>query len=264
MTARILIVDDEPDPELLIRQPFRREMRQGVYRFAFARNGAEALTALDADGGVELVLTDINMPVMDGLTLLGHVRERRRPPATVVVSAYGDMANIRAAMNRGAADFLTKPIDFQDPDATVRKTPEDVRRRRAAEDDGNRLATLERALELAAEIQRSILPGDGLVEGAGFSLCAAMTPARAVGGDFYDYFRPGDGRLGLVIGDVSGKGVPAALFMAVTRTRLRAAALRGAAPAIASTRSTAPCSATRSPGCLSRSSTACWTCARGR
>ncbi len=229
MTAKILIVDDEPDLELLIRQRFRREMREGVYHFAFARNGAEALNALDADAGVELVLTDINMPVMDGLSLLGHVRERRRPPATVVVSAYGDMANIRAAMNRGAADFLTKPIDFQDFDATVRKTLEEVRRQRAAEDDRNRLVTLERDLELAAEIQRSFLPGGGPVEEAGFALCAAMTPARAVGGDFYDYFRLGDGRLGLVIGDVSGKGVPAALFMAVTRTLLRAAALRGGA-----------------------------------
>src|SRR4051794_144332 len=112
MTAKILIVDDEPDLELLIRQRFRHEIREGTYHFAFARHGEEALAVLDSVGDIELVLTDINMPVMDGLTLLGQVRERRRPPATVVVSAYGDMVNIRAAMNGGAVDFLTKPIDF--------------------------------------------------------------------------------------------------------------------------------------------------------
>jgi sigma-B regulation protein RsbU (phosphoserine phosphatase) len=230
MTAKILIVDDEPDLELLIRQRFRREIREGVYHFVFARHGEEALGLLDGHADVELVLTDINMPVMDGLTLLGHVRERRRPPATVVVSAYGDMVNIRAAMNAGAADFLTKPIDFQDFEATVHKTLGQVRRQRAAEDDRNRLIVLEHDLRTAAEIQRSFLPNGELVDRADVALCAAMTPARAVGGDFYDYFTLGDGRLGLVIGDVSGKGISAALFMAVSRTLLRAAALRGTAP----------------------------------
>jgi sigma-B regulation protein RsbU (phosphoserine phosphatase) len=230
MTAKILIVDDEPDLELLIRQRFRREIREGVYHFTFARHGEEALAALNAGLGIELVLTDINMPVMDGLTLLGHIRERHQPPATVVVSAYGDMTNIRAAMNAGAADFLTKPIDFQDFEATVQKTLKQVRRQRAADEDRVRLVALERDLQTAAEIQRSFLPNGELVGHVDFALCAAMTPARAVGGDFYDYFILGDGRLGLAIGDVSGKGVPAALFMAVTRTLLRAAALRGTAP----------------------------------
>lgn len=230
MTAKILIVDDEPDLELLIRQRFRREIREGLYHFSFARHGEEALAILDAAVEIELVLTDINMPVMDGLTLLGHVRERRRPPATVVVSAYGDMVNIRAAMNGGAADFLTKPIDFQDFQTTVTNSLARVRRQRAAEDDRHRLVALERDLETAAEIQRSFLPNGELVGRPEFEVWAAMTPARTVGGDFYDYFLLDDGRLGLVIGDVSGKGVPAALFMAVTRTLLRAAALRGAAP----------------------------------
>jgi phosphoserine phosphatase RsbU/P len=230
MTAKILIVDDEPDLELLIRQRFRREIRDETYHFAFARNGEEALAVLDADSGIELVLTDINMPVMDGLTLLGRIRERPRPPAAVVVSAYGDMANIRLAMNGGAADFLTKPIDFQDFETTVRKTLGEVRRLRTAADDRIRLVAMERDLETAAEIQRSFLPDGELKGRSDFALGAAMTPARAVGGDFYDYFPLDNGRLGLVIGDVSGKGVPAALFMAVTRTLLRAAALRGEAP----------------------------------
>ena len=182
MTAKILIVDDEPDLELLIRQRFRREIREGTYhpsclRPATAKRQLWRCSTARAD--VELVLTDINMPVMDGLTLLGHVRERRRPPATVVVSAYGDMVNIRAAMNGGAADFLTKPIDFQDFEATVQKTLEQVRRQRAAEDDRHRLVVLEHDLQTAAEIQRSFLPDGEVVDRLDFALCAAMTPASA-------------------------------------------------------------------------------------
>lgn len=230
MPTKILIVDDEADVELLIRQRFRREIRTGTYDFRFARNGEEALSAVQADDGIEVVLTDINMPVMDGLTFLAHLRERPDPPAAVVVSAYGDMPNIRAAMNRGAFDFLTKPIDFHDFDVTVQKTLEQVRRLRAAAADRNRLTALERDLAIAADIQRSFLPAASDAEGTAFELHAAMIPARAVGGDFYDHFRLDKGRLGVVIGDVSGKGVSAALLMAVTRTLVRACALRGVAP----------------------------------
>jgi sigma-B regulation protein RsbU (phosphoserine phosphatase) len=234
MPTKILIVDDEPDVELLIRQRFRREVREGVVDFRFARNGEEALAAVNADPGIEVVVTDINMPVMDGLTLLARLQERPDPPATVIVSAYGDMPNIRAAMNRGAFDFLTKPIDFHDFDVTVRKTLDQVRQRRAAAADRNRLVALERDLAIAADIQRSFLPaspdlGDGRAD---FALHATMIPAHAVGGDFYDYFLLDERRLGAVIGDVSGKGVPAALLMAVTRTLLRACALRGSEPGL--------------------------------
>src|SRR5262245_1905761 len=231
MAAKILIVDDEPDLELLIRQRFRREMREGVYEFLFARNGEEALAAL-GNGDVELVLSDINMPVMDGLTLLGRIRDRGLALGTVIVSAYGDMPNIRAAMNQGAFDFLTKPIDFHDFEVTVRKTLAQVRALREAARTRDRLVALERDLHTAAQIQRSFLPGDPPPDAgrADFAVAATMQPAREVGGDFYDYFLLDGDRLGVVVGDVSGKGVPAALFMAVTRTLLRDAALRGTAP----------------------------------
>jgi sigma-B regulation protein RsbU (phosphoserine phosphatase) len=235
MAVQILIVDDEPDIELLIRQRFRREAREGVYDFLFARNGADALLRLAAHPGIEVVLSDINMPVMDGLTLLGHLRALEPARGTVIVSAYGDMPNIRAAMNRGAFDFLTKPIDFQDFEVTIHKTVEQVRRLREAAADRDRLQALEHDLTVAAEIQRSFLPPSPPPFPRGnFSLAAAMTPAHAVGGDFYDYFLVPTGRgeqgLGLAVGDVSGKGMPAALFMAVSRTLLRAAALHGAPP----------------------------------
>jgi adenylate cyclase len=122
MTARILVVDDEPDLELLIVQRFRHQIREGRFEFTFADDGVNALAMLERDAAIEMVLTDINMPRMDGLTLLGRLQEQHNHLATVIVSAYGDMANIRTAMNRGAFDFVTKPIDFADLETTIAKT----------------------------------------------------------------------------------------------------------------------------------------------
>jgi adenylate cyclase len=122
MSVLVLVVDDEPDLEVLILQKFRRQVREGAMRFAFARDGQEALEVLARNGPIDLVLADINMPRMDGLTLLARLQEGEAPPATVIVSAYGDMANIRTAMNRGAFDFVTKPIDLADLEATIAKT----------------------------------------------------------------------------------------------------------------------------------------------
>jgi sigma-B regulation protein RsbU (phosphoserine phosphatase) len=226
-----LIVDDEPDLELLIRQRFRRQIREGTYSFAFARNGQEALDLIDGNGNFDLVLSDINMPVMDGLALLARLRGLRPRLGTVIVSAYGDMRNIRAAMNLGAFDFLTKPIDFQDFEVTVAKTLGQLEELRKADADREHLIVVQRDLQTAAEIQRSFLPPPlPTAPGDPFTLHATMLPARAVGGDFYDYFPLGADRLGVVIGDVSGKGVPAALFMAVSRTLTRTIARSGCKP----------------------------------
>jgi adenylate cyclase len=140
--AKILAVDDEPDFELLITQRFRRQIRQGEFDFRFARHGEEALAAFVAEPDIDLMLLDINMPVMDGLTLLAQLRDQRVDLPTIIVSAYGDMANLRTAMNRGAFDFLTKPVDLQDLEITVRKTLDDISRRR---DLDQRRAAAERA-----------------------------------------------------------------------------------------------------------------------
>jgi adenylate cyclase len=138
MTARILVVDDEPDLETLIQQKFRHQIRDGVVSFLFARDGVDALTVLEANRDVDLVVTDINMPRMDGLSLLQKLQESDEKLSTIIVSAYGDIANIRIAMNRGAFDFLTKPIDFLDLETTIAKTIRHVEvlreaRRRQAE-----------------------------------------------------------------------------------------------------------------------------------
>ena len=122
MKTQILVVDDEADLELLIKQKFRRKIRENVYEFRFAANGEEALSSLAANPDTDIILSDINMPVMDGLTLLTHLPGASSVAKAVMVSAYGDMHNIRTAMNRGAFDFVTKPVDFQDLELTMEKT----------------------------------------------------------------------------------------------------------------------------------------------
>src|SRR5438477_5579748 len=140
--AKILAVDDEADFEVLLRQRFRHQIRAGEFEFRFACHGEEALSKLADEPDIELLLLDINMPVMDGLTLLARLRERRSPVRAIIVSAYGDMANIRTAMNRGAFDFVTKPVDLNDLEITINKTLEEIARMRELE---RRRAASERA-----------------------------------------------------------------------------------------------------------------------
>ncbi len=120
--AKILVVDDEADLEALIRQKFRQKIREQQYEFVFAMNGVKALEQLEEHKDVDVVLSDINMPEMDGLTLLTRLGEQHSLLKSVIVSAYGDMDNIRTAMNRGAFDFLTKPVNFEDLELTMQKT----------------------------------------------------------------------------------------------------------------------------------------------
>ncbi len=124
--TKILVVDDEPDLEVLIKQKFRKQIRENRYEFVFASNGKHALEKLDEHQDVAVVLSDINMPEMDGLTLLAKLAEKHKLLKAVIVSAYGDMENIRTAMNRGAFDFVTKPISFQDLEVTMEKTIKQV------------------------------------------------------------------------------------------------------------------------------------------
>ncbi|MBC6605414.1 response regulator [Hymenobacter sp. BT188] len=122
MKTKILVVDDEADLELLIKQKFRRKIRENQYEFLFASNGQEALTRVAENPDTDIILSDINMPVMDGLTMLTKLHEAHTAIKTVMVSAYGDMQNIRTAMNRGAFDFVCKPVDFNDLELTIEKT----------------------------------------------------------------------------------------------------------------------------------------------
>ena len=229
--TKVLVVDDEPDLEPLLRQRFRRRIREGDLELVFACDGLDALDKLAADPDIQLVLTDINMPRMDGLTLLGELAKQHHRVRAVVVSAYGDLDNIRTAMNRGAFDFITKPIAFDDLETTLDKTIRHVGELRAASALQLRMAAVEQELSVARRIQQAIVP-HVFPDDARISLYGAMIPAREVGGDFFDFFWIDEERLGFAIGDVAGKGVPAALFMAVTRSVLKAVAMGGLAPGV--------------------------------
>lgn len=227
--TKVLFVDDEVDVVSMMRQRFRRHRD---LELLFAHNGSTALDALRDDSEVSLVVSDINMPIMDGLTMLAQLKALDRPIRVVVVSAYGDMDNIRSAMNRGAFDFVTKPINFQDLSITIEKAREELLRIQEGRRAKQQLSVLQTELSVASRIQHVMLPNQfpAFPGRTDFDIHASMTAARSVGGDFYDYFLIDDDHLALVIGDVSGKGVPAALFMSSARTLLRATAMQAKSP----------------------------------
>ena len=234
MPVKILSVDDETDLELLLTQYFRRKIRKGEYEFVFAHNGLEALTMMLKHPDIEIILSDINMPEMDGLTLLARINEMRNPALRVImVSAYGDMGNIRQAMNNGAFDFATKPIDLDDLSLTIEKAVKQIEYIRQTQREHTQLESLKGDLAVAGEIQQAILPRvfpPFPENSTQMDLAALMTPAKDVGGDFYDFFRIDPEHIGLVMADVSGKGIPAAIFMAVSRTLIRAIGTEGVTP----------------------------------
>ena len=221
---KILVVDDEPDVEPLILQRMRRAIRRGRYEFVFAHNGIDALDKLNKCQNIDMVLSDINMPQMDGLTLLEQIPKVDPNIRSVIISAYGDMENIRTAMNRGAFDFVTKPLDFDDLQHTIDRTLKHMIEWREALASRDKLIVLQNELTVANKMQRSILP-TRFPKDINYEIWANMEPARDVGGDFYDFFKLEDGRVGIAIADVSDKGVPAALFMMSSRTLLKGTAI---------------------------------------
>lgn len=227
MAIKILSVDDELDLEILLTQYFRRKIKKGEYEFTFVHNGLEALQAILSNPDFDIILSDINMPEMDGLTLLTKINELRNPAMKcIMVSAYGDMENIRTAMNRGAFDFTTKPINLEDLERTIEKAVEQIYFIKNAQNEHLQLKSIQSDLKIAREIQETILPKDfnPFPNENTFNIYAIMNAAKYVGGDFYDFFKIDNDRLGFVIADVSGKGVPAAIFMAISRTIIRAIA----------------------------------------
>ena len=226
---KILVVDDEPDLQPLMLQRMRRNIRSGRYAFVFAQNGVEALVRLREDEDIDMVLSDINMPQMDGLTLLEQIPKVDPNIRSVIISAYGDMENIRTAMNRGAFDFVTKPVDFKDLRITIDRTLRHLEEWRAALAARDQLVALQNELDVASKMQQSILPTQ-FPAAPYYQVFGHMVPARNVGGDFFDVLRLDNGQIGLAVADVSDKGVPAALFMMSSRTLLKGAAIGQGAP----------------------------------
>ena len=218
------MVDDEPDLKPLILSRMRRDIRAGKYEFIFAEDGVEAVQILSNDSEIDIIVTDINMPRMDGLTLLGEIGEINSNTVSVVVSAYVDMPKIRTAINRGAFDFVTKPINFQDFRGTISRTLSHLEEWRVAQSAEERLPETEELLDIAGRIQKSILPV-AFPDSRDYQIYARMEPARDVGGDFYDVMSLGDDKVGVVMADVSPRGIEAALSMISVRTMLKGAAV---------------------------------------
>ncbi|RTQ52085.1 adenylate/guanylate cyclase domain-containing response regulator [Hymenobacter gummosus] len=201
MKTKILVVDDEADLELLIKQKFRRKIRENVYEFIFAANGQEALQALSQHPDTDIILSDINMPVMDGLTLLTKLQEANPVVKTVMVSAYGDMQNIRTAMNRGAFDFVTKPVDFTDLETTMDKTAQHVQQlrdtlRAIQENNILRMYVDETVLNVMArpEFEHTLMVSETVqasvvfIDICGFTSLSEVLPAADIVGMLNTYF----------------------------------------------------------------------------
>lgn len=232
MTTKILVLDDEPDFELLISQFFRAKIQQKKLEFLFTDSSQEAMAKLAEDPEISIVLINTNIPTGDVLELLEKISLRDQFCKAIVISAYGDMANVRMAMNRGAFDFIMKPIEFSDLELTIDRLIEQSILSKEASETKKALADIERQLDIARTIQQSFIPHhfNPMPTVKNFEIFGKMLPAKHVGGDFFDFFPIDDRHLGFVIADVSGKGVPAALFMAVTRTIIRTIAMKTESP----------------------------------
>jgi len=226
----ILCVDDEPELELLMQQRFRKKLRAGEWKFTFALDGMDALQKLESNPDIGVILTDLNMPRMDGLTLLEKLAELDRPLRTVVVSAYGDMDKIRTAMNRGAFDFVTKPVDFKDLETTTLKAANDLADYRRALRSQQQAVSIQQELDVARRIQDAIIPV-AFPSSAHLQMYGFSAPAADVSGTFYDAFDMDNGLVGMLMGDVGGRGVTAALLMAMGQTFVKSFMQQGVSPA---------------------------------
>lgn len=120
--VKVLFVDDEPDFELLTKQKFRKQIAKGDFELLFAQSGQEALDLIEKEHDIAVVVSDVNMPEMDGLTLLEKLKEFNPAIKTIIVSAYGDTKTLRSAMNKGVFDFVTKPVDFNELADAIKRT----------------------------------------------------------------------------------------------------------------------------------------------
>lgn len=230
--GKILVVDQDQDLDLLIRQYFREKIANGAYTFIFTHSLQEANQILEHDQAINCVICDLKVTANEEVELLDKIAALDHFCKAIVISAYGDMSTVRLAMNRGAFDFIMKPIDFKDLELSLERLNQLAKQSQESKAIKTELKDLEKQLDVARAIQQSFLPNQfSLMPRLKSSeLFGTMIPAKHVGGDFFDFFQVGNDKIGLVIADVAGKGVPAALFMAVSRTVIRTLAMQSASP----------------------------------
>lgn len=220
MSTKILVVDDEPDIALLYTRRLKEQIQNGSFEFTFRCTTDDVLPFLENNPDYDIVISDINVNGSSGLQLISDIKEQFPLIRCIIVSAYCDIQTLRSAMCGGAHDFVLKPTDFKDLLATIDKTAEFVRDLKRNRENQKKLSALTDELDVSAKLQRSILPGNDLCSDR-IELFADTSPAAEVGGDFYDFFWLNDDLLGVVIADVSGKNISAAMFMTMVRTLLK-------------------------------------------
>jgi sigma-B regulation protein RsbU (phosphoserine phosphatase) len=222
---KTLVIDDDPDFEDLCRQ-------RGVAanEFVFAKDDETARQMLLGMNDLDIALVSVDSPSLGGLELFKQLQGVKVRIPRIALLSTRDLETARKAMNNGAADFLVKPVAKADLDNSIERVFKTCEERREAWRNEAKLSAIQREITIAEEIQRRILPNQ-FDDGAGYSLFARLASAKSMSGDFYDIFDLSGGRIGLVVADVSGKGIPAAFFMAVARTLLRATAMTVESPA---------------------------------
>lgn len=212
---KILTVGDESLLKPIIQTTFETQIASRAINFIFVNNGVEALENLQADNTISLILTDVNMPQVDGLTLLSKLLELGRPYKAVVILENGDTSTFRRARTLGASDFITKPIHPTDLKLMIQKMISDY-------EEVQRLQNIQQDLAIAQHLQRDILP-TGTEPFAKFKIdiSGVMFPAPRIGADYFDYFALDDYRLAVIIADACGEGISACLQMAVVKTLFR-------------------------------------------
>lgn len=230
MNMRILVIDDDPDIRAMIEASVGAGELPTDAEVTFAESDAEALSLLHSDRLFDIALVGVDGERVSGMRLFRRLMERSLRIPRIALTNGRDLARLRRAMAEGASDFMVKPPSGEDLCATVTRVLEKVERRRRNWSEKAAYSALRREVDLAADMQRRILPVRFPVRPA-LDIHAAMRPARGIGGDFYDIFEIDERRLGFLIADVSGKGIPAAFYMAIASTALRTAAMGGAGPA---------------------------------
>jgi phosphoserine phosphatase RsbU/P len=226
-----LIIDNDSETGDNLRQNVTSIYNGADMQFSVARTDDEALALINSGAEFDIALIVIDSPVISGLALFSRIQDRAFRVPRIALSDGSDLQGIRKAMNDGATDFLIKPLAVGDFKSTIERVLADVERRRRNWRERSEYSALKREVDIAGDIQQRILPQTfpGI---EGYSVFGSTTPAKTMGGDFYDVFKLNEDCIGVVMADVSGKGIPAAFYMAVSRTLMRSIAMSGVEPEI--------------------------------